>query len=169
MAKKKNKADKGRKKSAKNKAPAAEVAVSEIDDIADLVTQTSRSIRTLVSRRLNDMRLYAGQEGVILALAETDGLTAGAIADRLGVKPPTMTRTVVRMEAQGFVERRDGEDGRLTTVWLTETGRQTIARINEVKAQVQVLALAGLEEKQQRNLTRFLKSVDANLTAALDG
>ncbi len=169
MAKKKDKAGKDKKKSAKIKTPTVDAVVSELDDIADLVTQTSRSIRTLVSRRLNDMRLYAGQEGVILALAESDGLTAGAIAERLGVKPPTMTRTVVRMEAQGFVERRDGEDGRLTTVWLTEAGRQTIARINDVKAQVQLLALAGLEEKQQRNLARFLKSVDANLTAALDG
>ena len=44
----------------------------------------------------------------MLALAETDGLTAGALAQKLGVKAPTMTRTIGRMEAQGFLERRAG-------------------------------------------------------------
>ncbi len=49
---------------------------------------------------------------------------------RLGVKAPTMTRTIGRMEAQGFLERRaDGTDGRLTKVHLTEAGLQTVEQI----------------------------------------
>ncbi len=171
MAKKDGKKgkDKAKKKSGKTKAASVVEEVAALEDAGTLVTQVSRSFRTLISRELNDTGLYAGQEGVILALAEQDGLTAGAIAEQNGVKPPTMTRTIVRMEAQGFVERRDDEDGRLTTVWLTEKGRQTLQRIQEVKAQVQTLALAGLSEKKKRQLAEYLNVVDGNLGSALDG
>lgn len=162
MAKKDGKKNKGSKKARKAGHP-----LPEAGGVAFAANQVSRSFRTLISRELAGIGLYAGQEGVILSLAETDGLTAGAIAQRLGVKPPTMTRTIVRMEAQGFVERRDDEDGRLTTVWLTDSGRQTVERVNEVNATVQGQALEGLSEKQQRNLMKYLKAVDTNLLSAL--
>lgn len=166
MAKKDGKKNKDKKKA---KAEDEVIGSAASMDACEALTQTSRSLRTLISRELSGIGLYAGQESVILSLAETDGLTAGGIAERVGVKPPTMTRTIVRMEAQGFVERRDGDDGRLTTVWLTDAGRQTVNRINEVKEQVQNRAMAGLSEKQQRNLEKYLKAVDANLLDALGG
>ena len=165
MAKKDGKKKKGGKKA--ETAEKVENLLPEPGDVAFAVTQVSRSFRTLISRELASIGLYAGQEGVILSLAEADGLTAGAIAQRLGVKPPTMTRTIVRMEVQGFVERRDDEDGRLTTVWLTDAGRQTVERINEVTIAVQGQALRGFSEKQQRNLMKYLKAVDANLLSVL--
>ncbi len=60
-----------------------------------------------------------GRDGVILVLAANDGLPAGTLAQKLGVKAPTMTRTIGRMEAQGFVERRpDAADAQLTKVYL---------------------------------------------------
>ncbi len=43
-----------------------------------------------------------------------------------------MTRTIGRMEAQGFLERRpDRDDARLTKVYLTELGRDRLQIIAE--------------------------------------
>ena len=88
-------------------------------DLSPALTQAARSMRTVLTRNLTASGLYAGQDGVILALAASDGLPAGTLAQKLGVKAPTMTRTIGRMEAQGFLERRpDAEDARLTKVYL---------------------------------------------------
>ena len=136
-------------------------------ELAAAVVNAARSMRTVLSRNLLATGLYAGQDGVILALAEEGGLTAGALAGRLGVKAPTMTRTIGRLEAQGFVERRPDEtDGRLTVVHLTETGRASVDNITEAGRLCEQQAANGLSEKDIRHLLKLLRAMDDNLHAA---
>jgi DNA-binding MarR family transcriptional regulator len=133
-------------------------------DIASLLVQAARSMRTVLSRNLLDSGLYAGQDGVMLLLAETDGLTAGNLAAKLGVKAPTMTRTIGRMEAQGFVERRtDDGDARLTKVYLTEHGRSSLQTIEAAGKSSEKIATQDLSDKEIKTLTKLLRAVDANL------
>ena len=149
-----------KKKGGKEKPPIVQV----MGEIPQAITQAARSMRTVLSRNLLDAGLYAGQDGVMMALAEDDGLTPGALAQRLGVKAPTMTRTIGRMEAQGFLVRRaDGADQRLTKVFLTETGRERLEQIAGSVERCTAQALAGFSGKEMRNLLKLLKAVDENL------
>lgn len=133
-------------------------------DLAPAITQAARSMRTALSRSLGESGLYAGQDGVILILAEEDGMTPGQLAIRLGVKAPTMTRTIGRMEAQGFLERRpDGTDGRLTKVHLTEAGLQTVEQIGRSISECGSIAAKGLSDKEIRTLLKLLKTIEQNL------
>jgi DNA-binding MarR family transcriptional regulator len=157
---------KGEKKSKSGKKK--ESATLSAADLAPAVTQAARSMRTALSRSLGDSGLYAGQDGVILMLAEEDGMTPGQLAIRLGVKAPTMTRTIGRMEAQGFLERRaDGSDGRLTKVHLTETGLQSVEQIGRSVADCGALAAKGLSEKEVKTLVKLLRTVESNLQPLL--
>ncbi len=138
-------------------------------DLSPALTQAARAMRTVMTRSLTASGLYAGQDGVILALAANDGLPAGTLAQKLGVKAPTMTRTIGRMEAQGFVERRpDAEDARLTKVYLTETGRNSVSEIESSAATCDELATRGFSEKEIRSLVRLLKTIESNLQAGND-
>ncbi len=169
MVKKKDGKKKEEKKNKSSKKKAGEgPAPSELaaGELAAAVTQAARSMRTALSRSLAESGLYAGQDGVILTLAEKDGLSAGQLAAHLGVKAPTMTRTIGRMEAQGFVERRDdGDDGRLTKVFLTEQGRATVEQIGRSIANCGAAAVRDFSEKEIKSLLRLLKAMDDNLQA----
>ena len=133
-------------------------------DLSPALTQAARSMRTVLTRNLTASGLYAGQDGVILALSASDGLPAGTLAQKLGVKAPTMTRTIGRMEAQGFVERRpDAEDARLTKVYLTEHGRNSVSEIESSAAACDELATRGFSDKDVRSLVRLLKAIEGNL------
>jgi DNA-binding MarR family transcriptional regulator len=156
MAKK----DKSEKKGKKQKSSESQDARPEL---AGELIQAARSFRTALSNSLSECGLYAGQDGVILILNATDGLTAGQIAQKLQVKPPTMTRTIARMEAQGFVERRDDSgDGRLTKVFITELGRGTVALIEAAAIAAQNKATDGFSDKQLRSLVKLVRAVNAN-------
>lgn len=145
-------------KSAKKKEPV------DYSSLAPVLSGAARSLRTVLSRNLADAGLYAGQDGVILSLAE-GALTPGQLAQRLGVKAPTMTRTVGRMEAQGFVTRKpDGEDGRVIKVHLTQAGQQSIERIQAAIEASATQALDGFSDKEIRNMLKLLRSLNSNLT-----
>src|SRR5690606_33082524 len=65
----------------------------------------ARLARTALAARLLAHGFYAGQDQIMLALAREDGQTPGSLAERLGVRPPTITKTINRLQAQGFVEK----------------------------------------------------------------
>lgn len=155
---------KKKKEEKKEKARKKEHAAIGPADVSGAIVQAARSIRTVLSRNLLSSGLYAGQDGVMLALAEAGGMTAGALAARLGVKAPTMTRTIGRLEAQGFVERRpDTTDGRLTVVDLTRAGSDSLEKIAQACDLSERQALEGLSEKEVRTLLKLLRTVDGNL------
>ncbi|NTF32924.1 MarR family winged helix-turn-helix transcriptional regulator [Rhizobium skierniewicense] len=155
---KKNKSEKKAKSGKKKDVP------FNPEELAQSITQAARSMRTALSYNLSASGLYAGQDGVILALAQEGSMTPGQIAQKLGVKAPTMTRTIGRMEAQGFVERSAGDgDGRLTMVKLTEAGLKSVEHINMSLADCNARAVNGLSAKEVKTVVKLLRTIDANL------
>ena len=158
------KKDKGSKKAKEGKKNREENFNPE--ELAQSITQAARSMRTALSHNLAATGLYAGQDGVILALAQEGSMTPGQIAQKLGVKAPTMTRTIGRMEAQGFVERGAGDgDGRLTMVKLTEAGLKSVEQITTSLADCNARAVDGLSAKEIKTVVKVLRAIDANLQA----
>ena len=74
---------------------------------------------------LDRMGITYPQFLVLLTLSDSeDGLTIGAIAERLSLEPSTITPLAKRMEAAGLVDRlRNPEDERQVRVRLTDAGR----------------------------------------------
>ncbi|MFM2281401.1 MAG: hypothetical protein RLZZ444_3632 [Pseudomonadota bacterium] len=156
---------KKRDKSAKEKPEAEKAKDGPVPgELLSDLTRSARSMRTFLTNSLVHSGLYAGQDGVILALDGEEGLTAGQIATRLGVKPPTMTRTLSRMEAQGFVRKLPGAaDGRLVRAALTEEGRKHVSAIQLATKATEAMAFEGLSEKEIRQFGRILRRINRNM------
>ncbi|WP_420407277.1 MarR family winged helix-turn-helix transcriptional regulator [Hoeflea sp.] len=133
-----------------------------------LINQVARNARTALSRHLLDLGLYAGQDSVMLILDENDGQTPGAIAARLGVKAPTITKTIGRLAAQGFVRRETSpDDGRMLLVFLTDAGRDKIKAVRKAQRRTEKAAFAGLKKKDISELLELLSKMDSNIATTL--
>ena len=141
---------------------------SDHGEALSMINQVARNARTALSRHLLDLGLYAGQDSVMLALDGQDGQTPGAIAVSLGVKAPTITKTIGRLAAQGFV-RREGSrhDGRMMLVFLTDAGRDQIKSVRKSQRKTEKAAFSGLKKKEISELLRLLSTVDTNIAATL--
>lgn len=129
----------------------------------------ARLTRTALAARLLSHGLYAGQEQIIMALAETDGQTPGQLAARLGVRPPTITKTINRLQAQGFVAKQASEtDARQAHVFLAEHGREAIRSIEKSLKKTEKQALKGIDKKDQKTLAKLLKQIEVNLSAVVE-
>ena len=132
----------------------------------NLLQSTARLSRTALASRLNGQGLYPGQDQIMLALAKEDGQTPGQLALLLGVRPPTITKTINRLQAQGFLEKRaSNHDARQAHIFLTDGGRETIRAIDKSVRKTEKQALKGLDKKEQKALFKLLARIEANLSA----
>lgn len=133
-----------------------------------LLAKVCRAHRGNVGARLSEVGLHAGQEMVLIQLWREDGLKGGELAARLGVEPPTITRTVRRMESCGFVERRpDLTDARSFRVHLTGKGRALEEPVARIWEEVEEKTLQGLSPEEKLVLRRLLARVRENLSGVV--
>lgn len=125
----------------------------------------ARLARTALAARLLAHGFYAGQDQIMLSLDREDGQTPGQLAMRIGVRPPTITKTINRLQTQGFLEKRASEtDARQAHIFLTETGREAIRDIEKSVRKTEKLAFKGLDKKDQKALVKLLSRIETNLS-----
>lgn len=130
----------------------------------------ARLSRTALAARLLGHGFYAGQDQIMLALDESDGQTPSQLAARLGVRPPTITKTISRLQSQGFLDKRASDaDGRQAHIFLTDAGRDAIRAIEKSVRKTEKLALKGLDKKEQKALSKLLARIEANLSDKANG
>jgi DNA-binding MarR family transcriptional regulator len=135
--------------------------------ILQQLMSAARLGRTVLAARLLEQNLYAGQDQLLLALARADGQTPGALAAEIGVRPPTVTKTIARLQAQGFVQKTDSPaDARQAHVFLTEAGRSAMAGVEKSIRKTEKLALGGFDKKDIKALGKYLRRIEANMSGA---
>lgn len=113
---------------------------------------------------LDELGLYRGQQFVLCALWQEEGLTHSDLADRLGVHPATVTNALKRMERAGFLERQsDPQDQRVSRVYLTGEGREIRGAVEELWAELEGQTLEGFSDEEREALERFLERIYENL------
>jgi DNA-binding MarR family transcriptional regulator len=128
------------------------------------LAQTAKAHRSRAGTHLSRIGLHPGQESVLKVLSEEDGQTMSQLAALLSVQPPTVTKMVTRLSAQGFLRRAASEtDGRLARVFLTEEGRALVETIDRSWKRLEREALAGLDDKDRKKLRKLLRQVEKNL------
>jgi DNA-binding MarR family transcriptional regulator len=100
-------------------------AVYPLDDQLCFSLYTAHiAINRLYKPMLDRMGITYPQYLVLSALGENDGITIGAIAERLSLESSTITPPVKRLEQAGLLQRTRGTvDERQVHVSLTKTGQ----------------------------------------------
>jgi DNA-binding MarR family transcriptional regulator len=105
---------------------------------------------------LDELDLTYSQYLVLLVLWEKDGVSVGAIGERLYLDTGTLTPLLKRMERQGLVTRRRNEkDDRVVENWLTEPAKRLKRRAQRVP--VQLLCNAGLQLRDAQSIKQVIE------------
>lgn len=131
------------------------------------LVQAARLHRARIGDRLATLDLFAGQEQVVQVLAASGTMTMGDLAATLRVRPPTASKTISRLAALGFVERRaEAGDGRIVRVRLTEAGLAKAEAIEGIWDAVEAELLSGFDGKERRRLRKLLRKAAKGLAEA---
>ncbi|NLZ80408.1 MAG: MarR family transcriptional regulator [Clostridiales bacterium] len=124
-------------------------------------------VRTFFSRgftMLESLNVHPGQVFMLHYLNKKDGVSQKELAEKLLVKPSTITVMINRMEAAGYIGREiDTEDRRITRVIMTEKGREVSVKVEEAMKVLENEALQDITEEEQKELKRLLWKIKGNL------
>ena len=113
---------------------------------------------------LQEIGLHVGQEMMLCALWDREGVTQTELGDHLAIQPATVTNALRRLERKGLVQREpDSDDQRVSRVFLTSEGQQLRAAVEEKWSQLERASFAGISRREQELLRSLLSRVYDNL------
>jgi DNA-binding MarR family transcriptional regulator len=119
--------------------------------ISHLLTRAKQHDRTVIEAGVAVDRASAALLRVLADAPEP--LRLGALADRLAVEAPHVTRQVQRLERAGLLERvPDPGDGRARRVRISERGVHVVERVRAVGRRRMAEALAGWSDEDRHRL-----------------
>ena len=132
------------------------------------INDISRLHRDIVRRNSDDDGLPSSYRLLLFHLSQLDpGVTQLTLVKAAHLKPPTVSVTLQKMEADGLVIRKSNEhDLRQTLVYLSDKGRAINEKIHASFVNGDAVAIAGLTEDEKRTLCKLLDKVVDNLVNA---
>lgn len=138
---------------------------SPAEGFAVMLQDTARVMRVKLDQRLRPLGLSQAKWRTIVNVAQAgEGITQKELADRLGVEGPTLVRTLDRLQADGWLERRGcPDDRRSKRVFLLERSHETLRHIASVAEQLRTEALEGVSEDDIRRCREVLERVKSRV------
>ncbi|NMA58597.1 MarR family transcriptional regulator [Clostridium cochlearium] len=117
-----------------------------------------------LEEELNKIGLYRGQPALLFILCKNEGLTQKELCNKLCTAPATITKMVKRLEAAGFVEKKDdGKDLRISRIYLTNKAYEMIDTIKIAYKDFEESCFEGLSKKEKDIFSNILGKIYNNL------
>jgi DNA-binding MarR family transcriptional regulator len=91
------------------------------DTVSYALLRAVKANRARLNAVFAEHGLHSGQDLMLAALWQHDGVTQVELARRLEIEAPTVSRAVLRLERAGYVRREAGR-GRARHIFLTDAG-----------------------------------------------
>ena len=132
----------------------------ELQELAQDFREALRHSVYLVCRLDADGELSAAQLSTLKMLLD-DGVRVGEIARNLGVRVPSATEQIIKLERAGLARREaDPDDSRAVRVVLTPEGRNAVESANRRRNEVMAGILESLTDDDRHALAAALPVIE---------
>ena len=112
------------------------------------------------AERLAPLELQPRHFGMLSHLAVNEGQSQQALSSALGIHRSAVVALVDDLEHRGLAERRrDPDDRRAYTLYLTPAGRKLVAELQHVAEEDEAELLTGLNASERSQLISLLQRV----------
>ncbi|HSU47707.1 MAG TPA: MarR family transcriptional regulator [Arthrobacter sp.] len=133
---------------------------NQLQELASGFREALRHSVYLVRRLDADGELSAAQLSTLKMLLD-EGQRVGEIARNLGVRVPSATEQIIKLERAGLARREpDPADSRAVRVILTPEGRAAVGSANRRRNRVMAEILSTLTDQDRKALAEALPVID---------
>ena len=118
-----------------------------------------------INLSINEMHLLE-----IVGANNDTGISISELADKLGVKPPSVTVAVAKLEKRDFVKKNDCQtDGRVVRVFLTEQGRKIDAYHKYYHRNMVKAISEDFTDEEKEYLIRGIEKLNGYFKKSIEG
>lgn len=129
-----------------------------------LFHQVSHMHKHYFVQLLQQMSLKPGQAGILFVLNRYGELSQRELADRIGVKPPSVTVALQKMEKNEYITRRpDERDQRITRIEITDKGKDCVKNMNQLVEQTENVLFRNMSTEEIMLLRRLILQMRDNI------
>jgi DNA-binding MarR family transcriptional regulator len=119
-----------------------------------------RHLQMLIAAELAPFRIGSGQYIFLLMITANEGISQKELSEELLIDKTTTAKAVKKLEAEGYVIREvDPADNRYYKIYLTESGKIMIPKVQDVLKKVMNISLNGISDNEHQLLTGLLKKM----------
>lgn len=132
--------------------------------IGPRVMHLQKLIRQVFNQAASEEGLFSGQQDILFALVENEGITLGALAKKIGVSVATASVSVKRMEKAGFIKKRcDKNDARIIRLYPTEKAKTAPENIKKKMDNLENTLNKGMSKEEIMAFSDFLETAINNI------
>jgi DNA-binding MarR family transcriptional regulator len=125
-----------------------------------LLARLGESSRRRFHEALEPEGLHPRDFGVMTMVAAQPGMSQQQLHEQTAIDPSSMVSVIDELEARGLAERRpDPLDRRARAIFLTEPGRETLARVRGLAGGLQREFFQVLTAEELRTLHALLRKL----------
>ncbi|MDB5357864.1 MAG: transcriptional regulator [Phycisphaerales bacterium] len=129
-----------------------------------------RSFTEATARVAREQDLNLPRLEVLLCLSDGEGINQQQLAERLLITKGNVCMTLQAMETEGLVERRtDPADQRAHRLYLTNAGRQRLAKTRPARDALMAGTIGVLSPDELRTLRKLLGRIEQTFDDNPDG
>lgn len=125
-----------------------------------LFFQQNRYLVNQLNEILKSHGLFSSQWTILFLLQQNGPMSLTTIWKYLNVEAPTITRTVTRLEALGWVERQQGSDKREKIIALTTYALEQFPTVEASVLSFEQKMTQHLSQQEQQLLIDLLKKME---------
>nr|WP_321496842.1 MarR family winged helix-turn-helix transcriptional regulator [uncultured Methanolobus sp.] len=153
-------------KSESNDRPCSCKCIGKNECIGRDISHLFRSINIYLSNELESYGLGSGQFPFFMRLLHHDGVSQESLANMLRYDRATITRSVNKLEDQGYVVRkRDPNDKRAYCVYLTEEGQKMGPVLMKISADLNGVLLRGFNDEEKAMFISLVEKAAMNIAS----
>lgn len=134
------------------------------DIIGPRVNYLSRLVRSRFNEIIAEEGLFSGQQDILFAIVDNEGITSSELAQNTGVSAATISISVKRMEKAGFIVKKpDEKDARVSRLYPTEKAKAMPAKTQRKMDSLETTLKRGMSEEQILEFSSYLQLAIDNI------
>lgn len=135
-------------------------------DILRDIGVIARALDSVANIEFKELDLTRGQYLYLVRIDENPGIIPDRLADLVKVDRTTASRAINKLVKQDFIEKKPDPDNRkIKRLFATEKGEEAADYIRRENRHSNRVALEGLTQEEEKNLSVLLKKVKNNIEA----